>query len=62
MKLLIKELMRVITDDLLALTHEGIVNFHGHRYHAVCLRVVGDWMFIAKAGHLSRSSAPLLLV
>ena len=53
-----KDLVRFMTADSLAVLHSGVVNKHdGQIYRMAVLYIVGDWMFLQKAGGLARSYA-----
>lgn len=49
------DLMNKVADDILDMTFQGIPDTAGNVYRAVCLQVCGDWQFLQKAGHLTRS-------
>eukprot|EP00435_Cladocopium_sp_Y103_P019337 s99_g4.t1 len=53
-----KDLMNFLTSECLTVLREGVKNPHnGETYRCAVLQVVGDWMFLQKAGNLSRSYA-----
>ena len=53
-----KDLVRFMSEDSLNVFHSGVVSPHdGKVYRMAVLNVVGDWMFLQKAGGLARSYA-----
>ena len=51
------DLLTFVKADALQALKDGVVASSGEKYHAVVLQVLGDWMFLAKAGSLARSFA-----
>eukprot|EP00435_Cladocopium_sp_Y103_P014993 s3001_g3.t1 len=53
-----KDLLKFMADDSLDMIRSGVQSPHdGQTYRIAVLQVVGDWMFLQKAGSLARSYA-----
>ena len=53
----LQDLLSFMTGDCWRMLEHGVLDASGQRYHAACINVVGDWMWLAKAGNLERSFA-----
>lgn len=53
----LQDILAFIAKDSIDMLCSGIQTSHGDRLHMAVLNCCGDWMFLAKAGHLTRSFA-----